>query len=188
MQFSRLVGAISVMAGLATLLLAVRTARADNSPYCDSNQVVLPSAIGQQAPGGPDPDNPNHWEPVGGSTAGVQGMTCANVSCAGDCIIRVEIYDTPNGSPPMKRRTFFCNCQDTNAMSEGDQPEGVFTESVCRIRTYYVDTLTWDGENFVYVQTASGVECALGNCTGGQTCKFHVTTVGVQKIADCNCQ
>lgn len=179
-------GALGLLAGLATLFLAVRVAYADSSEACDSNQEVVPTAVGLANPGGPDPDNPDHWEPVGGVPGAPAGFTCATVNCFQTCV--ALSWSEPTG--PDTRDTYtYCECPDTCADPGTDIPEGI--HGACKVLTVFSTVRQWDAtkEEWVWVVTGSRVQCSSSlNCPAGQNCTFHVTTVGTKKIADCNCQ
>jgi len=190
MRLRRLGGGLAMIVGMLTVALAVRTALADSSAACDSNQEVVPLPA---IPGGgePDPDNPDHWKPNGGSPLAPAGLTCATVSCAVPCAHDKLVQTFSAANPPRRETSWWCDCADTDGGVIGAQTEG--RNGACKIVVQYIEERIWSEElqDWVWTQTGTKLMCSDNECGdggGGQQCTFHVTTVGEQKIADCNCR
>jgi len=174
----RFMNAVTVLAACVALGVAVERILADSSPKCDSNQQVVASGTGLAAPGGPDPTDPDHWEPIGDPGDGaLPGWTCATVNCSSSCT--TQTFEETLGSTPNRTNNSwqYCDCGTS---------EGVNGECKVRILRSYKETWNPDTQQLEWVLDQYKVVCS-DQCSSG-SCTFHVTTVGSNKIADCNCQ
>ena len=174
-RYTRMMAAV---VGCLALLLAAQRAFANQSDaICDSDQLVTPSVVGLANQGGPDPNNPEHWEPIG-DPGTAEGMRCETTGCTDPVGCRIKIVDATLG--PLGQRTrvrdIFCACGTGEATGTG-----------CKIILQHIQKESYNEqtEEMEWNTTQWRAVCSDDNnaCTNTQ-CKF---AVGAGNLADCDC-